>query len=132
MRSSNFYVALFLSGTDPVLAHRLLNLLAVPIWPHSKLPLDDDDCGMLFDDIHRGRSVRPPHAVPERAALVRWDPHAPLALDNCVALEFADAETHLAECLIGKRDPAEVWGEETVEVVRRRREEVRKVVEWVM
>ena len=46
----------------------------------SKLPLDDDDCGMLFDDIHRGRSVRPPHGVPERPALVRWDPAAPLAL----------------------------------------------------
>ena len=101
--------------------------------PHtSKLPLDDDDCGMLFDDIHRGRSVRPPHGVPERPALVRWDPAAPLALGNCVALEHADAERHVQECLLARRAPEEVWGEETVEVVRRRREEVRRVVEWVM
>ena len=78
---------------------------------------------MLFDDIHRGRSVRPPHGVPERPALVRWDPAAPLSLENCVALEFADAEKHLNGCLLEKRSPVEVWGAETVEVVRRRCED---------
>ena len=87
---------------------------------------------MLFDDIHRGRSVRPPHAVPERPALVRWDPAAPLALANCIALEVADADRHVQECLLAKRAPEEVWEKEMVEVVRRRQEEVRRVVEWVM
>ncbi|KAI0752645.1 ubiquitin-protein ligase molybdopterin-converting factor [Daedaleopsis nitida] len=98
----------------------------------NKLPVDDDDAGILFDDIHRGRSVRPPHAVPERPALVRWDPDAPLSLENCVAFEFADAERHLQECLLAKKRPEEVWGADVVEVVRRRSEEARKVVEWVM
>ncbi|RPD61758.1 ubiquitin-protein ligase molybdopterin-converting factor [Lentinus tigrinus ALCF2SS1-7] len=98
----------------------------------NKLPLDDDDCGMLFDDIHRGRSVRPPYPVPERAALVRWDPEAPLSLENCVAFEFADAEKHLHDVLLEKKRPEEVWGAEVAEVVRRRREEARKVIEWVM
>ena len=87
---------------------------------------------MLFDDIHRGRSVRPPHAVPERAALVRWDPAAPLALANCVALEHADAERHLRECLLPRRAPADVWGADVCAVVERRAEEVRRVLEWVM
>ena len=72
--------------------------------------------------------MRPPHGVPERPALVRW----PLALANCVALEHADAERHLAECLLARRSPEEVWGPELVEVVRRRQEEVRRFVEWVM
>lgn len=88
--------------------------------------------GIIFDDIHRGRSVIPPHAVPERPALVRWDPDAPLSLDNCVAFEFADAEKHLKECLLERKPPAEVWGAEVVEVVGRRKAEARKVVEWVM
>ena len=99
---------------------------------HSKLPLDDDDLGLLFDDIHRGRSVRPPFPVPERPALVRWDPEEPLLLTNCVSFEFADAERHLKEVLLEKRRPEDVWGTEVAEVVVRRREEARRVVEWVM
>ncbi|KAL7284634.1 hypothetical protein ACG7TL_001930 [Trametes sanguinea] len=98
----------------------------------NKLPLDDDDIGLVFEDLHRGRSVRPPHAVPERPALVRWDPEAPLSLHNCVAFEFADAERHLKECLLEKKRPEDVWGEEVVKVVKRRQEEARRVVEWVM
>ncbi|KAH9885286.1 hypothetical protein C8Q73DRAFT_718286 [Cubamyces lactineus] len=98
----------------------------------NKLPVDDDDVGLIFDDLYRGRSARPPYAVPERPALVRWDPSAPLSLQNCVAFEFADAEKHLQECLLEKRSPEEVWGAEVVDVVKRRQEEARRVVEWVM
>ncbi|KAM5545961.1 hypothetical protein V8D89_000087 [Ganoderma adspersum] len=98
----------------------------------NKLPLDDDDLGLLFDDIHRGRSVRPPFSVPERPALVRWDPEEPLSLTNCVSFEFADAERHLKEVLLEKRRPEDVWGTEVAEVVARRREEARRVIEWVM
>ncbi|KAH9928008.1 ubiquitin-protein ligase molybdopterin-converting factor [Epithele typhae] len=98
----------------------------------NKLSLNDDDCGFLFDDIHRGRSIVPPHPIPEWPALVRWDPAAPLSLENVVAFEHADAERHLSECLLGKKDPAEVWAPEVVDVVKRRQEEVRRVVEWIM
>ncbi|PIL28978.1 hypothetical protein GSI_09025 [Ganoderma sinense ZZ0214-1] len=98
----------------------------------NKLPLDDDDLGLLFDDIHRGRSVRPPFPVPERPALVRWDPKEPLSLTNCVSFEFADAERHLTEVLLEKNRPEDVWGAEVAEVVARRREEARRVVEWVI
>ncbi|KAH9848520.1 hypothetical protein C2E23DRAFT_843286 [Lenzites betulinus] len=98
----------------------------------NKLPLDDDDLGLVFDDLYRGRSALPPHPVPERPALVRWDPSQPLSLTNCVAFEIADAERHLKECLLEKKRPEDVWGEEVAEVVRRRTEEARKIVEWVM
>ncbi|KAH9931507.1 ubiquitin-protein ligase molybdopterin-converting factor [Fomitopsis serialis] len=82
-------------------------------------------CGMLFDDIHRGRSVVPPHAVPSRPAL-------PLALGNCVALEDKDADRHAKECFEDGRRPEEVWGEECARVVERRKDEVRRAEEWVL
>lgn len=74
----------------------------------------------------------PPHPVPARPALVRWDPAAPLVLENCVAMEHGEAERHVRECYEGGKRPEEVWGEEVVQVVRRRAEEVRKVREWTM
>ncbi|KAJ7732082.1 hypothetical protein B0H14DRAFT_3615853 [Mycena olivaceomarginata] len=37
-------------------------------------PLDEDDVALLFEDVHRGRSVVPPHAVPVEPSVVRWDP----------------------------------------------------------
>lgn len=51
---------------------------------------------------------------------------------NCVAFEFVDAERHLQECLLEKKRPEEVWGAQVAEVVARRREEARRVVQWVM
>ena len=70
--------------------------------------------------------------MPTRPALVRWDPAHPLALGNCVAMEDKDAERHVKECFEGGKKPEELWGAECTEVVVRRREEVRKVEEWVM
>ncbi|CAL1709992.1 unnamed protein product [Somion occarium] len=98
----------------------------------NRLPIDEDDVALAFEDIHRGRSVVPPHAVPTRPALVRWDPKSPLTLDNCVAMDYAEAEKHVRECFAEGQVPEEVWGPETAEVVWRRREEIRKVLEWVM
>ncbi|KAH8102151.1 ubiquitin-protein ligase molybdopterin-converting factor [Cristinia sonorae] len=102
----------------------------------NRLPIDEDDAGFLFEDIHRGRSIVPPHAVPTRPALVRWDFNKPLSLENCVAMEFADAEKHVKLCGSNsegeRRRPEEVWGVDVQEIVRRRREEVRREREWVM
>ncbi|KAI0942867.1 hypothetical protein AcV7_002163 [Taiwanofungus camphoratus] len=98
----------------------------------NKLPLDEDDMGLLFDDLHRGRSVIPPFPVPARPALVRWDPARSLALDNCVAMEYSEAERHATECLEGGKNPEEAWGAEAAAVVKRRAEEARRVQEWVM
>ncbi|KZT08135.1 uncharacterized protein LAESUDRAFT_736059 [Laetiporus sulphureus 93-53] len=98
----------------------------------NKLPIDEDDIGLIFDDISRGRSVIPPHPVPSRPVLVRWDPKLPLTLDNCVPMEFNEAERHIAECYKSGKSPEEVWGADTAEIVRRRAEEIRKVREWVM
>jgi len=109
----------------------------------NKLPIDEDDVALIFEDLHRGRSVIPPHAVPSRPVLVRWDPEMPLTAENCVVMEHMDAENHTKKCLgISNKDkeaingvrqrPADLWGEEVAIIVERRAKEVARHREWVM
>jgi len=111
----------------------------------SKLEIDEDDVALIFEDLHRGRSIIPPHAVPSRPVLVRWDPKAPLAVDNCIVMEHGDAEKHATYCLgmntSGDADkgaggivqrPAAFWGKEVVAAVERRMKEVGRHREWIM
>ncbi|KAF8654804.1 hypothetical protein AX16_003373 [Volvariella volvacea WC 439] len=101
----------------------------------NKLPIDEDDVALIFEDIHRGRSVIPPHDVPTRPTLIRWDLAKPLTVDNCVVMEWKDAEKHVSS-IKGEAGetiaPHLVWGDEVTKVVERRAQEVRKVQEWVM
>ncbi|KAJ6545462.1 hypothetical protein B0H19DRAFT_1266895 [Mycena capillaripes] len=92
-----------------------------------RIPLDEDDVALLFEDLHRGRSVLPPHAVPVKATLVRWDPARPLGVENVVVMDAADAERHERE----GGGPG-MWGEEVREVVQRRAKELERNREWVM
>ncbi|KAG5643528.1 hypothetical protein DXG03_000720 [Asterophora parasitica] len=101
----------------------------------NKLPIDEDDVSLIFEDVHRGRSVVPPHNVPSRPVLVRWDITQPLAVDNCVVMEFSEAEKHSKECGTAKdplKRPEDVWGKGVKTVVDRRAEELRREREWVM
>ncbi|KAI0701849.1 ubiquitin-protein ligase molybdopterin-converting factor [Cytidiella melzeri] len=99
----------------------------------NKLPFDEDDAGFIFDDLHRGRCTIPPHTVPMRPALVRWDFSQPLSLENCVVLDHSEADRHVRECWgeAGKR-PEQLWGAATAAVVSRRAEEIKRVRDWVM
>ncbi|KAG2007159.1 ubiquitin-protein ligase molybdopterin-converting factor [Coprinopsis cinerea AmutBmut pab1-1] len=99
----------------------------------NRLPIDEDDVGFIFEDLHRGRSVIPPHDVPTRPTLVRWDYSKPLTTDNAVVFEHKDAEKHHSSCS-GKDgvSPASLWGTEVEEIVNRRFEEARKVRQSVM
>lgn len=99
----------------------------------SKLPFDEDDAGMIFDDLSRGRSSIPPHNVPVRPALVRWDLSQPLSLENVVVMEYAEADRHMKECAgeTGKR-PEAVWGAEMAAVVGHRASEVKRIRDWTM
>ena len=76
----------------------------------------------------------PPHAVPARPALVRWDPAQPVGLENLVVMEDKDAERHVAACFGAgaTSQPAALWGDETAAVVARRAEEIRRDREWIM
>jgi tRNA threonylcarbamoyladenosine dehydratase len=93
---------------------------------------------LIFEDLHRGRSIVPPHNVPPHPVLVRWDPKSPLAVDNCVVMDHRECEKHVKECY-GKsennqdrRKPRDVWGEEVEKIVLRRAAEIARVREWVM
>lgn len=101
----------------------------------SRLPIDEDDVGLLFEDIHRGRSVVPPHPIPTHPMIVRWDPEQPLVLENCVIMEDKEVERHMKEVFgVGtdgiKKHPEELWGAETTKIVARRAEEIRRDREW--
>ncbi|KAF8558694.1 hypothetical protein OG21DRAFT_1089423 [Imleria badia] len=102
----------------------------------NKLPIDEDDVALVFEDLHLGRSVVPPHNVPARPQLLRWDPLKPLVPENCVVFEFGEAERHQKECLgIGnageRRRPVEVWGDQVQRVVDKNAAEVEKYRAWV-
>jgi hypothetical protein len=86
--------------------------------------LDEDDVAFLFEDLHRGRSVIPPHNVPSRPVLIRWDVNNPLTLENCVVMEAKEADLH-------SKDGKDRWGKETETLVERRREEVRQWRRWL-
>ncbi|KAJ7059338.1 hypothetical protein C8F01DRAFT_1301930 [Mycena amicta] len=60
----------------------------------TRLPIDD--VALIFEDIHRGRSVRPPHPVPVRPTLVRWNLSEGLTLGNVVVMEQKEATKHEA------------------------------------
>ncbi|KAI0786980.1 ubiquitin-protein ligase molybdopterin-converting factor [Abortiporus biennis] len=119
----------------------------------NRLPLDEDDVGLLLDDIHRGRSIIPPYAVPNKPTLIRWDPRLPLTLENTVVMDYPDAEKHAKACFkapvtvgenalhgnilvgdeaAGEKRPEEVWDQEVVDVVKRRAEEIKKVRECIL
>lgn len=93
---------------------------------------------LIFEDLHRGRSVVPPHDVPTRPTLVRWDPSNPLSIENCVVFELSDAEKH-AKTLwnpdgsVATATTAEkLWGKAVKAVVDQRAAEARRVRDWVM
>ena len=76
----------------------------------------------IFEELHRGRSVvGPEFAVPSRPALMRWRKNEPLNWGNLVVFEREEANKHEKECLIGAMQPEEVWSEETVTLVEKRR-----------
>ena len=68
------------------------HLLCVCVVYISTLPLTTADIALLYDDFALGRSIVPPHAACVRPALVRWDPRAPLSLENCVVAEMKEVE----------------------------------------
>ncbi|KJA23869.1 hypothetical protein HYPSUDRAFT_201007 [Hypholoma sublateritium FD-334 SS-4] len=104
----------------------------------NKLSIDEDDVALIFEDLYRGRSAVPPHDVPTRPTLVRWDPSQPLSIQNCVVFELNDAEKHVKACwnpdgsVAGSTTPQGLWGTEVAAVVARRSAEARRVCEWVM
>ena len=98
----------------------------------SRLPIDDDDVFMIFEDVYRGRSILPPHDVPNKPMLVRWDYTRPLSVDNVVPMDQPDADKHTRRCHDLKEKPEDVWGQEVKSVYERRTQEILKDKQWFM
>ncbi|KAI0029305.1 hypothetical protein K488DRAFT_88876 [Vararia minispora EC-137] len=56
------------------------------------LPLSHGDIALIFEDISLARTILPPHPTCARPALIRWDPSLPLSIENCVVMEYREAE----------------------------------------
>ncbi|KIL66077.1 hypothetical protein M378DRAFT_124600 [Amanita muscaria Koide BX008] len=102
--------------------------------PLNKLPIDEDDVSLIFEDVSLGRSVIPPHDVPSRPTLVRWDASHPLTVDNCVVMEYKDAVQHenaIRGADGGFKDPKDIWGEEVQAVVACRAAQLQQQRDWI-
>jgi hypothetical protein len=55
---------------------------------YGPLPLTMADIVSFYDDFTLGRSIVLPQSACVRPELVRWDPRAPLSLENCVVGEM--------------------------------------------
>ena len=97
----------------------------------TRVSISESDIAYLMDDLHRGRSVVcPNNVVPARPTLVRWtytppghgEEADPVHVSNLVVMDRAEADKHEKEVLRGGKAPEEVWGKETVELVRKRKE----------
>ncbi|KAF8814203.1 hypothetical protein BYT27DRAFT_7219901 [Phlegmacium glaucopus] len=83
------YILCELAG-KPCLGKKLYKCLHQDLLHRESKIADEDDIALIFEDIYRGRSLLPPHDVPTRLTLVRWDPGRPLYLKNCVAFDRPD------------------------------------------
>ncbi|KAK9894842.1 ubiquitin-protein ligase molybdopterin-converting factor [Cystobasidium minutum MCA 4210] len=89
----------------------------------NKIPFSEEEFGFIFEELHRGRSViAPTFAVPARPSASRWRKDEPVTWENIVIFDKDEAMKHEKEVLLGGKKPEEVWNEETVRLVERRRQ----------
>lgn len=98
------------------------------IQQQGKLPVNQDDIGLIFDDINHGRSSLPPYGILAKANMIRWDGALDVREDNLVVMSTQDAARHERECLVGGKAVRDVWGEEAVEHIRKKSEEIRRIL----
>nr|ODN91594.1 mitochondrial protein [Cryptococcus depauperatus CBS 7855] len=95
-----------------------------------KLPISLDDIGFVFEELYHGRSSLPPFAIPLKAAVIRWDRSKELSFDNLVVMGNKEADKHMSECLVGGKPLEQVWGEEVVDLIKKKSEEARNIMAW--
>lgn len=89
------------------------------------MSIDEDDVSYIFEELYRGRSAIPPHDVPNKPQLARWDPTLPLSLDNCVVLDSSQLKKHTDSSMSGMK-PSEIWGDDVAKIVEKRSDEARR------
>ncbi|POY73230.1 hypothetical protein BMF94_3563 [Rhodotorula taiwanensis] len=107
--------------------HRQLSAVEQKLTGDNRIPFTEDDMGYIFEEIHRAKSVVPPHGFPSRPTILRWKKDRGLAWDNLVVFDREEGAQHEARCLLGNEDPEAVWGEEVTALVERRSAEERRL-----
>ncbi|WWC88391.1 uncharacterized protein L201_003302 [Kwoniella dendrophila CBS 6074] len=99
-----------------------------------RLPISIDDIGFVFDDLYQGRSSLPPYDILQKPQLTRWNPNIGLDIDNLVVMSPKDLKNHLENCLNNdkekNKDLSEIYDKETIEKIKRKSEEARRVISW--
>ncbi|BGP41374.1 hypothetical protein JCM10450v2_005416 [Rhodotorula kratochvilovae] len=107
--------------------HRQLSASEMKLTGDNRLPFSEDDMTYIYEEIHRAKSVAPPHAYPARPTVLRWRKARGLAWDNLVVFDREEGKVHEERCLLGGEDPEDVWGPETTALVEKRMEEERRL-----
>ena len=107
----------------------------IELFKNRKLPIDESDVAYIFEDLHWGRSIIPPHPILAKPNLIRWDAARPLSVENCVVLSASDIRRLEAAGGIGEKvawwsgnsgDMDAVSGDLVSKLVRRRQEEAHR------
>ncbi|GAA5956969.1 hypothetical protein JCM3765_006655 [Sporobolomyces pararoseus] len=107
--------------------HRQLAAVENQLTGSTRIPFSEDDMLYLFEEIHRARSVAPPHVFPARPTILRWKKEKGLAWDNLVVFERDEGNRHEEHCLKGDEDPEKYWGPEVTALVNQRAAEERRL-----
>lgn len=98
-----------------------------------RLVLNVADIGYVVEEVFKGKSVV--SELSTRLLLTRWEPlpereegfwgedEIRVGIDDVVLMTKEEAKKHEKEVLMGRKSPAEVWGEEVVRKVEQRRRE---------
>ncbi|BGP09340.1 hypothetical protein JCM10049v2_005206 [Rhodotorula toruloides] len=112
--------------------HRQLSAVQQKLTGDNRLPITEDDCGYIFEELHRAKSVAPPHAFPSRPTLLPWKKSRGLAWDNLVVFDREEGYRHEEHCLLGDEEPEEYWGREVADLVESRMAEERRLRHYRM
>lgn len=101
-----------------------------------KIPVTKDDVGYLVEEVYRGKSVV--SKLPTRLALIRWEmpaqgfkiqegwegqKHVKLDLNELVLMTREEAVVHETEVLKGDKTVKDIYEEDVIRLVERRRRE---------
>lgn len=76
----------------------------------------------------------PPHDVPTKPSLVRWDLNQPLTTANCCVMDSQDADKHFTlekGPAMVYPDPVSIWGPDAWKAVQRAQKELADQKEWL-
>lgn len=109
----------------PSLNQSSFALRCSPICPY----LNAEEAGYLLDEVYRGFSVV--SRSHDRPYFVRWDPRKPSTLENVVVMTRSEADKHdkawqEAMAKGEELDVVKLYGEEVVQLVKRRQAQIRR------